>query len=81
MQPETKPSYAELEAEVVKMREAMTACKYAEEFLRFTAFHGLENDECPCCGGRVVIEDSDVHRIEDGRRKPQGKRLRAVPWS
>jgi hypothetical protein len=79
-QPTPKPSYEELEDEVMRMREILTAYHFAQSFYRFHAFDGIRDDACPACGGRVVIEESDVVEIRDGQRMPPGKRLKAVPW-
>jgi len=79
-QPKPKPSYEELEAEVVKMREVLTAYHFAQSFYRFHCFDGITNDSCPACGGKVVVETSDVVEIRDGHRMPPGARLKAVPW-
>lgn len=79
-QPAPKPSYAELEAEVEQMREVLTAYHFAQQFERFHAFDAIKDDSCPSCGGKVVVEHSDVVRIENGHRVPPGTRLKAVPW-
>ena len=75
-----RPSYAELEAKVALMEEQMTAMEAARWFDRFHALDGIKDDACPCCGGRIVVEEAPT-RIQDGVRLPQGVRLRAVPWS
>jgi hypothetical protein len=79
--PAPKPSYEELEAEVARMREILTAYHFAQAFYRFHAFDAIRDDSCPACGGKVVVERLDVVTIEGGHRMPPGKRLKAVPWS
>ena len=64
------------------MRDVMTAFEYAREFLRFHKLDGMVNDSCPCCGGPVLVDNSEVRRIDEhGIRAPQGARLIARPWT
>jgi hypothetical protein len=63
---------------VESLREALTVVQAARWFDRFHSF-GIDNDECPACGGRVVVEETP--RLERGKRVASGIRLRAVPWS
>jgi len=80
--PKPEPTYDELVAEVEKMRQVMTAFEYARSFLRFHELDGLVNDSCPCCGGPVELDHSEVRRIDEhGKRAPCGTRLIARPWS
>ena len=78
--PLRKPSYTELEQEVERMRDVLTAYHFAQAFERFHAFDSIKVDSCPACGGKVVVESSNVTRLVDGHRIPPGTRLRAVPW-
>jgi hypothetical protein len=80
-QPDKRPerTVAELEAEVAQLTELLTVVEAARWFDRWHAFDGIKDDACPCCGGRIVVEETE--RIQDGRRVAPGVRLRAVPWS
>jgi len=72
------PSYAELEATVASLTEALTVVQAARWFDRFHALDGIRDDSCPCCGGRITVEETE--RIEGGKRVAPGLRLKAVPW-
>ena len=77
--PQPEPSYEELKAEVQMLTEQLTVVQAARWFDRYHALDGIRDDACPCCGGRIAVEESP--RIEHGRRVAPGLRLRAVPWS
>lgn len=75
-QPQPRKTYAELEQEVAMWRDVFTAKEWADSFARFHALDGVVNDSCPCCGGPIVLDHSDVVRIDEhGHRAPQGTRL------
>jgi hypothetical protein len=59
----------------------MTVMEAARWFDRFHALDGIRDDACPCCGGRVVVEEYEQRHSANGHRLPPGVRLRAVPWS
>jgi len=47
-----------LERERAYFREMLTAVEWARMKDRFHAFDAIKDDACPCCGGRVVIEET-----------------------
>jgi hypothetical protein len=66
-------SYAQLEAENKLLREQVKIIGALHMIERFHAFDAIKDDACPCCGGRVVVEQDQLRR--DGG---QAITLRAV---
>ena len=55
-------SRAQLEAENALLREQVRIIGALHMIERFHAFDAIKDDACPCCGGRVVVEQDRLRR-------------------
>ena len=58
-------SRAQLEAENELLREQLRIIGALHMLERFHAYDAIKDDACPCCGGRVVVEQDHLKR-DDG---------------
>jgi hypothetical protein len=54
---------AELRAENERLIRLLSVVESCRMFDRFHAFKGIQDDLCPCCGGPIVIDESDLPRM------------------
>jgi len=47
-----------LEGQFVLLREQLKIQAALQMFERFHAFDAIKDDKCPCCGGRVAVEQN-----------------------